>query len=441
MNDVAGLKKGEELIEEFGRNYLKYGLARWGILYIDEHFLPYYGTELITSGYFTIRNMPLKGSYNFIAVDEHFNPVVFLIRPSSENLIEKIKEIIQKARSIAGEKGREDKNLTVIFDRGGYKAELFRDLDKLNVRYITWAKYFDRWVNDIKEEEFKNEVKIKYDIRKPDKIKYFEMEKTVKKYGKMRTIVIQSGMKKKRAAIYTNDKESPAFHIIELICRRWGHENFIKTMKLNHRIDYFPGYITEDIEQPLIENPRVKKLIQERINLKSKLQAFKGQFGHEVLEEMGQDAEWEKVKEKRIKTLSDIEGLRSRILLLNQKIDKLPKKIRFDKAYDGDRLVRFSYERKRFLDNIKIFAYSMEKELCRILSKHYPDPKDIWPILGMIYKRGAYVKLEGNKLFVKLRGFKDPVIDYAARHLCEDINRMRPHTLDKYKFAIHLGIQ
>lgn len=441
LNDVADLERGEELIEEFSKQYLKQGLAKWGVLYIDEHFLPYYGAELVSSGYFTIRNMPLKGSYNFLAVDEEFNPVIFLIRPSSENLIEKIKEIIHKTRRMAKDIGITNQDLTVIFDRGGYKAELFRDLDKLNVRYITWAKYFDRWVNDIAEEEFKTETKIRYDIRKPDQIRYFETEKTIKKYGKMRTIVIQSGRKKKRAAIYTNDKTTGAPQIIELICRRWGHENFNKTMKLDHRIDYFPGYDIMDIEeQPMIENPEVKQLKQQRTNLKSKLAAIKGQFGHEVLEKMGRDADWEQVKQRRIKTLADIEGLRSQILLLQQQISKLPNQMRFDEAHPGTRLVRFNYERKRFLDNIKTFAYRAEKQMCKILLQYYPKPKEIWPALEMIYKRGAYVKLEGNKLSVRLRRFRNPTIDYVARHLCENINQMRPRTLDKFKFSIHLGV-
>ncbi len=40
----------------------------------------------------------MKGSYNFLAVDGKFNPVLFLIRASSEDLLQKIPEIILKAK-------------------------------------------------------------------------------------------------------------------------------------------------------------------------------------------------------------------------------------------------------------------------------------------------------------------------------------------------------
>ena len=32
-------------------------------------------------------------------------------------------------------------------------------------------------------------------------------------------------------------------------------------------------------------------------------------------------------------------------------------------------------------------------------------------------------------------------IDYAARHLCEDLNRMRPVTLDRFHFPLRYQIQ
>jgi hypothetical protein len=49
--------------------------------------------------------------------------------------------------------------------------------------------------------------------------------------------------------------------------------------------------------------------------------------------------------------------------------------------------------------------------------------------------------LEVGRLRVSLRRFKDREIDYAARHLCEDLNRMEPETLDRYGFAIHYEVQ
>lgn len=439
MEDVANLERGEDLAEGFAKVYLRFALTQWGAFYIDEHFIPYYGKENVSMGYHTVRQMPLKGSYSYTVIDEDFNPLLYLLRSSSERITAKIPEIIIKAKKIAKECKENPDNLVIIFDRGGYSAKLFRELAKLNVRYITWAKYFDKWVNDIEESKFDKTTNINYAIQCPDKIKYFELERKVRKYGQMRTIAIQSGLKKQRAAIYTNDNSSSAERVIQLMCRRWGQENWNKTMKLEHRIDYSPGYEFEDIyEQPVVDNPKVKELSQGRSKLYNKLHHLKADFADNLLKQKS-ELYWEEIKKKKLEIRADMEIIQSKIFLLNQEIDKLPKEVSYDQAH-GERLVKFNYERKRFLDSIKVFAYAMEKKMCELSMNYHGKVKESWPIMSMIFKRGAIVKLENNRLVVKLRRFKNPTVDYVARHLCEDLNSMRPITLDKYRFPIRYEV-
>jgi hypothetical protein len=82
----------------------------------------------------------------------------------------------------------------------------------------------------------------------------------------------------------------------------------------------------------------------------------------------------------------------------------------------------------------------MEKKMCSILSKYYNDPKDIYVILSMIVRRGGEIKLEGNQLKVRLKGFRDRIVHLAAKRLCEDLNRMDPRTLDKHVYPIHYEV-
>jgi transposase len=441
LHKVRKLKKGEELIEEFGKEYLRRGLVNCKVLYIDEHFLPYYGIKVISMGWFTVRDRPLKGSYNFIANDEEFNPLIFLIRPSSEDLTEKIPEIVGKVKKIAEESGVDTKELTVIFDREGYSAELFRTLDgedgNSKIRFITWAKYADKWVNDFKEEEFKDKVTVRYKIQKEDEIKYFETEREMSKYGKIRAIVIESGRNKQRSAIYTNDTENPAERIVQLICRRWGQENCIKTLKLRHLIDYHPGYVSEELEeQPLVDNPELEELRQRRAGLTSQLHGLQLKLAEKVLDEKKEETNLRELKEAEIEIFSEIAVIKSQITLLNQEMDKLPKEVKFDSAHDGTKLCELDYEKKRFLDCIKVFAYHMENKMCEILINSYDKKKELWPALAMILRRGAYIKLEQGNLTVKLRRFKNPEIDFAARHLCQELNQMHPVTLDKFNLPL-----
>lgn len=452
LHKVRELDKSEKLIDEFGITYLKSGIAKYGVLYIDGHFLPYYGMYPITKGWHGVRKIPMKGSYNFIGVDDKFTPWIFLIRSSSEDLLQKIPEIVEKAKKIGDEIGLSDEeieDLIVIFDREGYSAELYRFLDgkdrkdkKRRVIFISWAKYSDKWVNDIEEEKFDKSIKVRYEIQDSKKVKYFQTERVMNKYGVIRTIVIQSGKNKKRSTIYTNakDNEIGSEKIIELICRRWEEENLIKELLMKHLIDYSPGYVKEELEeQPLVDNPKIKELKKGKASRARELHKLKLQLADQVLQEKD-NTNLEEIKKKEIQLFADIAKIDNEILFINQEIKKTPKKLRFDQAYDGERLLQLNYEKKRFLDCIKVFAYNIEKKMCELLSDYYDRKKEVLPALSMIVGREGYIKLEGWELRVQLRRFMNPDIDYAARRICEDLNRMNPVTLDKFRFRIHYDV-
>jgi hypothetical protein len=447
---VRELGKGEDLIDEFALTYLKHGLAQWGVMYIDGHFLPYHGMYPITKGWHGVRQIPMKGSYNFLVVDEGFRPWLFLVRASSEDLLQKIPELIEKAKNIGFASGKEKgslDNLIVLFDREGYSAGLYRQLEGKDhgegchrAIFISWAKYANKWVYDINEGNFDKAVVVVYEIRKPEEVRYFETHRTMNKYGKIRTIVIQTGRDKRRAAIYTNAKmeQIDSERIVRLMCRRWGEENRIKDLLTKHMINYMPGYVVEEMEvQPLIDNPNVKELKKKRGVLLSELRKYKVQLADEVL------ATEQKKKSKPTKTpiREDILRLDNEILLLNHQLDQLPEKVRYDEVHDGRRLLELNYEKKRFLDCIKVFTCNIKAEMCRMLLRHYDKPKEIQSALSMIVERTGHVKVENGELLVKLRRFRNPEIDYAARHLCEELNHMCPVTTDRFRFPIRYSVQ
>jgi transposase len=453
LHKVRKLGKGEALMEEFACEYLKSGLVGRGVLYIDGHFLPYHGMYPITKGWHAVRKKAMKGSYNFLGVDESFTPWVFLIRPSSEDLLQKIPEIIAKAKAAAKRAGMDSgrlDNLVVIFDREGYSAELYRFLDgrdrddkKRRAIFISWAKYKDKWVNIFGTDEFEHQVIVHYEIQEPEEVRYLETERSMSKYGKIRAIVIESGWDRKRAAIYTNaeQEEIASDTVVSLICRRWGEENKIKELMRRHFIDYMPGYVKEALgEQPLVDNPQVKRLKKKKARLMSELHKNKVKLADRVLEKARDEMNWEEIKKSQIELLAEIVKENNEVFFLEQELEKLPPKISFDRAHGGKRLLKLNYEKKRFLDCIKVFSCNMQNQMCKILCNYYKKKKELMPALAMILNRGGYLKIERGRLKVSLKAFKNREIDYAARRLCEDLNAMAPRTTDKFRLPIHYEV-
>lgn len=452
LHKVRKLGKGEELIDEFALSYLKSGLAAWGVMYIDGHFLPYYGLYPISKGWHGVRQMPMKGSYNFLAVDEQFAPWLFLVRCSSEDLLQKIPELIEKAKRIGKQAGVSQERLDqliVLFDREGYSAELYRYLDgkdqgagERRALFISWAKYSDKWVNDLAEEQFNRVAQVTYEIRKAEAIPYLETTRTMNKYGKIRAVVIRNARDNKRAAIYTNGpaEEIGAERIVPLMCRRWGEENAIKELLYKHLIDYTPGYVFEELEeQPLVDNPELKELKKQRAGLVSELNRLKIELADHLLEPPGKKRRPPPRSQKEVR--DDLTVVEGKILLVDEQLDKLPSAVRFDEAHAGEKLLKLNHEKKRFLDCLKVLVCNLKAEMCRLLLKHYDWEKEVVPALAMIVERTGHVKLEGGCLEVTLRRFTNGEIDYAARHLCEDLNGMRPVTLDRFHLPIRYHVQ
>ena len=452
LHKVRRLGKGEALIDEFALSYLKSDLAAWGVMYIDGHFVPYYGLYPISKGWHGVRQMPMKGSYSFLAVDERFAPWLFLIRASSEDLLEKIPELIEKAKRIGEQAGVNQERLDrliVVFDREGYSAQLYRYLDgrdegagKRRALFISWAKYADKWVNDWAEEQFNQVAQVTYEIRQAEAIAYLETTRTMNKYGKIRAVVIQNGRNKKRAAIYTNGtaEEIGAERIVQLICRRWGEENAIKELLHKHLINYTPGYVVEELEeQPLVNNPELRELKKQRAGLVSELNRLKIELADHLLDPSAKQRRTRARSQKEVR--DDITVVEGKIILVDGQLDKLPSEVRFDEAHTGEKLLKLNHEKKRFLDCIKVCVCNLKAQMCLLLLNHYAGPKEVVPALAMIVERAGYVQLEGGRLEVTLRRFTNREIDYAARRLCEDINRMQPVTLDKFQLPIRFHVQ
>jgi len=452
LHKVRELGRGEALIDEFAVGYLKAGLAAWGVMYIDGHFMPYYGLHPISKGWHGVRQMPMKGSYNFLAVDEHFSPWLFLIRSCREDLLQKIPELIEKAKKLGAKTGVGQERLDeliVVFDREGYSAELYRYLDgkdqgegNRRALFISWAKYADKWVNDLAEGQFNRVAHVTYEIRKAEDIPYLETTRLMSKYGKIRAVVIQSARDKKRSAIYTNGpaQEIGAEAIVQWICGRWGEENAIKELLHKHLINYTPGYVAEELEeQPMVENPRVRELKRKRAGLVGELNRLKIELADHLLPPPSHKRRAPPRSRKEV--LDRIAVAESAILLTDHELDRLPAEIRFDQAHAGEKLLRLNHEKKRFLDCIKVFVCNLQAQMCRLLLKHYDWKKEVVPALAMIVERTGYLKLEGGQLEVTLRRFTDREIDYAARHLCEDLNNMRPVTLDRFRLPIRYQVE
>ncbi len=148
LQKLAESNPSEELIDRFARILLENCRIDDEVFFIDGHFLPYYGLNVIAKGYFTVRRLAMKGNELYFISDLNGRPL-FSITESNEIDFRPI--ISQAADKLIG---FGIKRPILTFDRGGYGIHFFSELDN-KTDFVTWAKYVkNSQLDQIEEDAF-----------------------------------------------------------------------------------------------------------------------------------------------------------------------------------------------------------------------------------------------------------------------------------------------
>ena len=445
LSDFGSRAKSEELIFQLCQRFIEHHLASLGVLYIDGHFLPYFGFEPTLKSWYSLRRFAIKGNIQYFANDREQNPLFFIIRSPSVDLIHAIYEMIPSVRKIT------DKPLTLIFDRGGFSQEFFIKLRDgyPDITFITWADENSFSIGDkirnIDEALFKlSLIRLK---TKKVKVKLADIEIPIGRYGPMRTIILLVPGSKKRIAILTNDLLRDKKEIAFLMIKRWGQENFFKLMKKDYHIDYHPGYDTKEIESaPLIKNPqydRISKTIKKINTLTAKANA---ELGRKTQQSKLKHQSLSRLEEKNQKLINKIHSLKAQKKRWMKKRTDTPRKISLKEAYLHQNLKELDLEKKAILDSVKITAYNLQRCLMQFInrstmSNNNDSSVNTYDIIKQITNRGAKLKLSYNTLYVTIGYLNDKHIQKIAEKLCEYLNALNPITLDKFAFNIRYRVE
>lgn len=435
LKTVSQLGRAEALALVAACCQIQAGVVDWQVLFIDGHFIPYYGGHRIRKGYFTTHRMALRGNEAYYANDLQGRPLFFLFMEACTSLITALPEIVQQVKQIAGDRWL-DWCLTLIFDRGGFCAKLFKTLDDLKVYWVTWLKVssqVEEQIYQVEEERFQLYL-IRLKSRKT-KVKLCEWKVDITGYGLCRAIILLDLKTGKRMVIITNDQTRTLQEVAQLMLQRWSQENFFKVMMSRYHLDYTPGHQFELAqEDPLVSNPRLKELRSLKRRLKTMKQKLESQLAQRLLARKRDQVTLQDYKDDHDEKVRAVKSLEREIERVKDELAQTPDKIPFSQAFDQPLEVS-NLERKRFLDVLKGLAFNAEEWLLERLKPYYHG-KDVRQALLQILFRGAVVQLVDGVLYVHLKPFDSSKVQAAAEELCQELNSLSAHTLDKFRFPI-----
>lgn len=441
FDELSSLNKTEELMLSFAQRFLECKIVQIGIFYFDGHFIPYHGLENLTKGFYTTIRLAMKGNLHYFVNDKSGSPLFFMLKEAQVDLIRIIPELIAKTRQIIKEYTPKVEPLKICFDRGGWSAPFFKELDKKHrVLFYTWRKNVPAGINEIPEEEFKAcLVKLKFEKMI---VKYLDEVIVLEDYGKIRCISVIHPKSKKRSPILTNDWNSRAKEAVQIMFSRWNQENFFKLMKERYHLDYFPGYDIEELEnQPLVKNPKLLGAKRAKKKLQVELAKLRKKIVTRFTAKKRNTISLGEYKERQATLINEMEILKQRIAQINREMKKLPSRVSTLEVYSKKRFSICDFEKKRFFDLIKIVAHNIEQEMTKVFSSYYTR-KDCYQVMRMIPERTTEVKLVNNDtLLVKIKDLGTDRMNQLARKFLTEINNLGGKTLDKFQLKLLFDVE
>lgn len=426
LQQMANLYLSNDLIDRFARRLLERNQIDKEVFFIDGHFLPYYGLQIIAKGYYTVRRLAMKGNEIYAITDIEGRPLFFITESNEIDFRPIISRCVEKIIGFGISRP------LLVFDREGYGIHFFKEL-KQKIDFITWAKYVgEQSLNRIPETSFQIGL-----IFKEHKYMVAEQMRTVtesiqtaQKEGRieptsveLRLVVIKDVVTEKRMGIYTSDIERPAWKIAYYMLQRWGDsENFFKEMMSRFNLNYHPGYDIKELEkQPLVENPDIP-LIRKAIQvLRKEVKELENQL-------LITEAKYMKRSDKRLKTKhtklqSELEEKKNDIDQFEKKLKFIPNKVSILDLLKGKPMSRCDLEKKKLYDLIQFMAFHSREMLVNLFRKCYDDQRDIKQVLDMITTWPGYVKLIGKTLVVILDWIENKKHRQAAERFCHLLNQ------------------
>lgn len=437
LAQLAAQNRVAQLLIALAKQWVRAEAVELGVLYVDGHFKPYYGSRKIGQGWFTQRRLAHPGCLQYFVGDRRGRPLFFLLAEARTSLLQVMPQLLADLRAILGTRA-----FTLVFDRGGFSAKLFRYLDGEGV---TWLTYRRGWRQRWAASRFRRRAARLAGVW--HRYLLAEGQTRLSGYGMVRTIVIRR--KGHDTPIITSDTTRPAPLLATLMFARWGQENFFKYMKQHYLLDALSTYEAGPAEEREIPNPQKKALTRKITPLRQQTAALRERLGRAVLTSGNGQRTVRGLRSRHREEVATLRRLEAQLARLQARRRALPARVRLAEAGPAGQPEALRLEKKALVDALKCCAYQAEEWLLTRLRPHYPNAHDVRALLRLLTQAQGALAVEGDTLTVTFEALSPPQFHRAAAGLCAELNALEvtlPHAPVKLRYQmaelVHtLGIQ
>ena len=414
VHNLCRLGKSGELIEKFFHEQAKKSLVALYWLYIDGHFVPYYGKDTVHSGFYTQRGQAMPGQTEMFVHDCQGQIVYFEIQEGKGDLKKMMRQMSEKWQDYIGKTPP-----LIIVDREAWGVEHFLSLT--GYRFVTWEKFSDiKELRAIAEDSFSEEFFVNNKAYRA-----FEDEKTYwdnqKNHITLRRIVIWNQKTDRRVACVCQDDQESTVSIATAMLGRWGcSENAFKHMAAQLDMHYNPEKDTSsDSAEQSIANPQLKELKDKKKQLKQKLAKTERSLGKLPLTK-NKDGSLRKSK-KRDALTEKVAQLKLEISETEEKIANSPERIDINEI-TGKHFKAIETEGKNYWNLAEALFWNSRKKLIEIFRGFLSNERDLQPVLDAITQGRGWIKSTKEVMEIRLEPIETPRFHAAQIQLCRYLN-------------------
>lgn len=436
----------DDFIDALAKRYYNEKMLDLTIVFIDGHAIAYFGKARVLSGYHTTRGRVMPVIVYFGANDADGKPILFTLKPGDTNIREVIPELIVRIRRVLGD----DKVKLVVFDRSGFKVQLYLDLvDKYVVDFISMViknPAIVREINEIPDKRYED-----YRIDRNGKVtkKIAEWEVTIKGETFRCGIIwnLENDIKYVLVTSIKDTVEKDIKKIADKYPLHWRQENYYKETKNSLKFDKLARYDLISIPNRNLEKKK-RKLEASLRKTKKLLISLRKQVDKHQMDIMLIESNLKKPRNKKgqiynVKAL--VKKLKNEITDLvatDQKIkENQKKKSRLEKEINDINLDTEFYTLNLGATTYRIGIINTVLMAHEILVQHLKDKDqkmDFKTARRIIYTHPGWERIEAGNHYVVLAPFRTKHYQDSISLACEWLNSQNIKDLkgNIYRFKV-----
>ncbi len=415
LTRLAARYQAEQLGQELAQIRVEQRASMMGFLYVDGHVRAYHGKRDIPKTHVARMRIAMPATSDYWVGDAGGDPLFVVTAEANAGLAQMLPPILKQVRELVKER-----RVTVVFDRGGWKLKLFKQIvDDFGFNILTYRKGKSEQIDAglfSRHEAVIDGRPVEYWLH-DQKVSFLDGTLKLRQVTRLNGDTHQT-------QIVTSRFDLGAVEIAFRMFERWRQENYFKYMREEFALDALADYqIEPDDPTRTVPNPKKREIAKKIKAVRQEIKTLEQALGSVLIQAKEMNLPGvSALASAYADTETKLNAARLKLEALKQERKQTPTRIEIREVAKST-VIKLATERKHLTNVIKMLAYQTESDLLSLLSANYRRTEDegrtlIHEILGA----RADLRVTGNELLVTLHPLSSPHRTEAAAKICQPLS-------------------